>query len=56
MFFGKFYENRMSFRERNLKLFLETVTFIAIKERVTESHNYNRNSHVHNALQKIAPA
>ena len=56
MYFGKFYENRLSFTERSFKLFLETVTFVAIKERVTESHNYNRNSHVHNALQKIAPA
>ena len=35
MFSGQFYENRLSVRERNMKLLLETVTYIAIKERVT---------------------
>ena len=34
MFSGQFYEKRLSVRERNMKLLLETVTFIAIKERV----------------------
>ena len=33
--FWSFYEKRLSFRERNMKLLLETVTYIAIKERVT---------------------
>ena len=51
MLFSQFYE--MWVLERNIKLLLETVTYIAI----TESHlrNYNRNSHVNNALQKIPP-
>ena len=35
MFSGQFYEKRRSVRERNIKLFLKTVTYIAIKERVT---------------------
>ena len=35
MFTGQFYEKRLSVRERNMKLLLETVTYIAIKERVT---------------------
>ena len=35
MFFDQFYEKRLPFRERNLKLLLETVTYIAVKERVT---------------------
>ena len=35
MFSGQFYEKRLSVRERNMKLLLETVTYIAIKERVT---------------------
>ena len=42
MFSGQFYENRMSVRERNTKLLLETVTYIAIKE--SHLHNYNRQS------------
>ena len=45
MFSDQFYEKRLSFRERNMKLLQETVTYI----RVT----YNGNSHGHNALQKI---
>ena len=32
---GQFYEKRQSVRERNMKLLLETVTYTAIKERVT---------------------
>ena len=51
MFSGPFYENRPPVRERNMNLLLETVTYIAIKERFI--CNYNRHSHVHNALQKI---
>ena len=51
MFSGQFYEKWMSVRERNIKLLLETVTYIAIKE----SHLHNYDSHVHNALQKIPP-
>ena len=35
MFSGQFYEKRQSVRERNMKLLLETVTYIAVKERVT---------------------
>ena len=35
MFFGQYYEKRLSVRERNMKLLLETVTNIAIKESVT---------------------
>ena len=35
MFSGQFYEKRLSVREKNMKLLLETVTYIAIKERVT---------------------
>ena len=41
-------------REGNMKLLLETVTYIAIKE--SHLHNYNRHGHVHNALQKVPPA
>ena len=47
-------EKRLSVRERHRKLLLETVTYIAIKE--SHVHNYDRHSHVHNALQKIPPA
>ena len=54
MFSGQFYEKRLSVRERNTKLLLETVTYIAMKE--SHLHNYNRQSHVHNALQKISSA
>ena len=54
MFSGQFYEKRLSVRERNTKLLLETVTYIAIKE--SNLHNYNRHSHVRNALQKIPTA
>ena len=47
MYSGQSYEKWVSVRKRNIKLILETVTYIA-----TTSHlyNYNRNSHVHNAL------
>ena len=35
MFSGQFYEKWMSVRERNIKLLLETVTYMAIIERAT---------------------
>ena len=54
MFSGQFYEKRLSVRERNMKLLLETVTHIAIKESYLD--NFNRHSHVLNAVQKIPPA
>ena len=54
MFFGQSYKKRLSVRERNMKLLLETVTYIAIKK--SHLHNYNRHSHVYNALQKILSA
>ena len=34
MFFGQFYETWVSVRERNIKLLLQTVTYIATTERV----------------------
>ena len=54
MFSGQFYEKGLSVRERNMKLLLETVTCIAIKE--SQLHIYNRHSHAYNALQKIPSA
>ena len=48
MFSEQFYEKRVSVTERNIKLLLETVTYIVIKEK-SHLHNYNANSHVHNA-------
>ena len=53
MFSGQFYEKRQPVREGNMKLLLETVTCIAIKE--SHLHNDNRHNHVLNALQKIPP-
>ena len=35
MFSDQCYEKRLSIRERNMNLLLETVTLVAIKERVT---------------------
>ena len=35
MFFGQFYEKWVSVRERNIKLLLETATYIATAETVT---------------------
>ena len=35
MFSGQFYEKRLAVRERNTKLSYKTITYIAIKERVT---------------------
>ena len=35
MFSGQFYEKRLPVRERSMKFLLETVTYIATKERVT---------------------
>ena len=46
------YEKWVSVRQMNIKLLLETVTYIATIETVT-CIKCNRNSHVHNALQKI---
>ena len=54
MFSGQFDEKRLSVREKNTKLLLETVTYIAIME--SHPHNCNGYSHVHNALQKMPPA
>ena len=51
--FGQFYE-RVSVREANMKLLHETVTCIGIKE--SHLHNYNKHSHVLNALLKRPPA
>ena len=46
---------RVSVRETNIKLLLETVTYIAIIETVTCIITI-KNSLVHNVLQKIPPA
>ena len=46
------YEKWVSVGQMNIKLLLETVTYIATVETVT-CIKCNRNSHVHNALQKI---
>ena len=54
MFSDKFYEKRLSVRERNMKMLLGTVTYIAIKERVTSIVTIE--TIVHNVLQKIPPA
>ena len=35
MFYGQFYEKGVSFKERNIKLLLETVTYIVTAETVT---------------------
>ena len=53
MFSDQFYEKRLSVREKNMKLLLETVTYIAIKERVACIITMET---VHNAMQKIPPA
>ena len=61
MFSGQFYEKWLSVRERNMKLLLKTVTYIAIKkdspssERVVciihcrkyHLHNCDRDFHLH---------
>ena len=54
MFSDQFYEKRLLVRERNMKFLLETVTNIAIKERVT--YIITMETVVHNALQKVPPA
>ena len=56
MFSGQFYEKRLSIREKNIKLLLETVAYIAIKERLTCIITLDTVTYVHNALQKIPPA
>ena len=55
MFSDQFYEERLSVRKRNMKLLLETFTYIAIKEGVT-CIIAMETVIVHNALQKIPPA
>ena len=52
--FWSIYEKGLSVRDSNMKLLLGTVTYIAIKE--GHRHNYNRHSHVHNAMKKIPHA
>ena len=47
MFSGQFYEKWMSVREKNIKLLLEAVPYMATPEKATCI--INRNSHVHNA-------
>ena len=54
MFSGQFYEKWVSVGERNIKLLLETITYIATAETVTCIITIK--SHVHNALQKTLPA
>ena len=51
---GQFFEKRLSLRERNMKLLIETVNCVTIKG--NHLHNYNRHSHVDNALQRIPSA
>ena len=61
MFSDQFYEKRLSFRERNMKLLLETVTYIRVTCKITMEtvmcimhcrkyhlHDCNRDSHLHN--------
>ena len=48
MFTGQFYGKWMSFRERNIKLLLEAVTYMATMETVTCIITIE--SHLHNAL------
>ena len=64
MFSDQFYEERLSVREGNMKLLLETVMCI-IHCRKCHLHNCNRDSHLHNynkklsstyLLQKVLPA
>ena len=49
MFSSQCYERRLSVKESNMKLLLETVTYIAIKETCIIAME----TVVHNALQKI---
>ena len=64
MFFGQFYEKRVSVRESNIKLLLETVNYIAITETVTciitiETDlciMHCRKYHMHNLQQRLLPA
>ena len=53
MLSDQFYEERLSVRERNMKFLLETFTYIATKERVTNI--IAMETVVNNALQKIPP-
>ena len=54
MFSDQFYEKRLSVIEKNMKLLLETLMYIAMKENYL--YNYNGSTHVHNALQKMSHA
>ena len=54
MFSGQFYGKWKSVIERNIKLVLEAVTYMAITE--TATYIITTNSNVHNALSKISPA
>ena len=60
MFFDQFYEKRLPFRQRNIKLLLETVTYIRVACiikmetvicimhcRKYHLHNYNKNCYQH---------
>ena len=49
-----FYEKWVSVQERKTKLLLEAVNNITVTD--SHLHNYNRNSHVHNALRKTPPS
>ena len=58
MFTDQFYEKWVSVRGRNIKLLLETVTYIATTETVTCKITIEivmSTIHVHNAQQKIPP-
>ena len=67
MFSGQFYEKWMPVRERNIKLLLETLAYIATTETVITMervmrimhcrnlHNCSRNSHLHNYNKKLSP-
>ena len=64
MFVGQFYEKWMLVIERNIKLLLETVTYIAIAETVTCTITIEtvtcimhcRKYHLHNLQQRLPPA
>ena len=50
MFSGQFYEKWMPVREQNIKLLLETVTYMDGYNENSHLHNYYRNGHAHHAL------
>ena len=68
IFSNQFFEKRLSFRERNMKLLLETVTYIRVTCIITMKtgtyimqcrkyylHNCNSNSHLHNYNKNCHP-